>query len=316
MKRSATNSLPPPQACGDPVNADRVLAVVVTYHPSPDLAAHLRAICSQVDALLVVDNGSPNWRWIEALTLQLRCSLVRNERNEGIAHALNQGVERAQAGGYRWLAMFDQDSSPPADMVAGLLHLVASHPERERVAVVAASYRDRHLAGDQRNDSYVLSQGANWRVMRSLITSGSLVRVDTFSRVGRFDERLFIDFVDHDHCQRLRLQGWLLLQSRDIVLGHAIGRQSTHRFLGRTVHCTNHPPARRYYITRNQLEFYRRYFRTEPRWALWGLLNLALTTLLVVLYEQQRLAKLAAVARGLWHFAIRRFGPLEVHRRP
>ena len=310
MTQPQTNTLPPVAPHAGSTPADRVLAVVVTYHPAPDVAQHLREICRQVDALVVVDNGSPNWQWIEALTTELGASFVRNERNEGIARALNQGVQRAQAGGYRWLAMFDQDSSLPTDMVGGLLKLVASHPQQARIAAVAASYRDRNLAGNHRNDSYVLSEGPHWRLMRTLITSGSLVRVDTFASVGLFDERLFIDFVDHDHCQRLRGAGWLLLQSPDLVLGHAIGRQSTHRFLWRTVHCTNHSPTRRYYITRNQLEFYRRYLLAEPRWALRGLLNLAFTSVLVVLYEQQRPAKVAAMARGLWHFATRRFGPL------
>lgn len=294
--------------------AARVLAVVVTYQPAPDLARHLGTVHGQADALLVVDNGSTNAPFVQACAAELGASCVLNERNEGIASALNQAVEHARAGRYDWLAMFDQDSALPEDMVRGLLDLVATHPERERVAVVAASYRDRNLPDEPVNDRNVLSEGPHWRLMRSLITSGSLVRVDTFARVGLFDERLFIDFVDHDHCLRLRRQGWLLLQSKDIVLGHAIGRQSTHRLLGRTVHCSNHSAARRYYFTRNQLEFYRRYGRDEPRWVLNGLLNLAVTTVLIVLFEAQKCAKLAAVGRGLWHFVIRRFGPLEVHR--
>lgn len=315
MTQPTTNPLPPVERHSDPAHADRVLAVVVTYRPAPDLARHLREVGCQSNALVVVDNGSPDWQWIEALTTELGGTFVRNERNEGIARALNQGVELAQAGGYRWLAMFDQDSSLPPDMINGLLKLVASHPEHKRIAVVAASYRDRNLAGHQRNDGNVLSEDSRWRSMRTLITSGSLVRVDTFSSVGRFDESLFIDFVDHDQCHRLRRNGWLLVQSRDIVLAHAIGRQSTHRFLWRTVHCTNHSPTRRYYMTRNQLEFYRRCWREEPEWALRGLLNLALTSALVVLYERQRAAKMAAMARGLWHFATRRFGALASPRR-
>lgn len=291
--------------------AERVLAVVVTYQPAPDLARHLRSVRSQADALLVVDNGSTNAPFVQACAAELGAACILNERNEGIARALNQGVEHARAGSYDWLAMFDQDSSLPNGMIVGLLNLVATHPDRERIAIVAASYRDRNLGGEPVNDRNVLSEGPNWRLMRTLITSGSLVRVDTFARVGTFDERLFIDFVDHDHCLRLRRQGWLLLQSKDIVLDHAIGRQSTHRLLGRTVHCSNHSAVRRYYFTRNQLEFYRRYGRQEPYWLLTGLANLAITTLLIALFEEQKPAKLAAVGRGAWHFVIRRFGPLE-----
>jgi rhamnosyltransferase len=290
--------------------ADTVLAVVVTYHPPPELAEHLRAIRRQVGALVVVDNGSPDWQRTEALCLELGAHFVRNLRNEGIARALNQGAERAQAGGYRWLAMFDQDSALPEGTISSLVAVAARHPRAERLGIVATSFRDRHLGRPYHDPANTLVDGPDWREVRTLITSGSLVNVETFARVGGFDERLFIDFVDHEHCLRLRLAGWRLLQSKDIFLDHAIGQLTAHRFLGRTVHCSNHSPARRYYITRNQLEYYRRCLFHEPYLALWGLSNLIMRSALVVLYEEHRAAKARAIARGLWHFAIRRFGAL------
>lgn len=290
--------------------AHAVLAVVVTYHPPPELTDHLRAIRRQVGALVVVDNGSPDWQRTEALCLELGASFVRNLRNEGIARALNQGAERAQAGGYRWLAMFDQDSALPDGTIAALVALAARHPQADRVGIVATSFRDRRLGRAQHDPSNTFVDGPDWREVRTLITSGSLVLVDTFTRVGGFDERLFIDFVDYDHCFRLRRAGWLLLQSKDILLDHAIGQLSAHRLLGRTVHCSNHSPARRYYLTRNQLEFYRRSLFHEPYQALWGVYSLVTRSALVVLFEEDRAAKAQAILRGLWHFAVRRFGAL------
>jgi rhamnosyltransferase len=285
-----------------------VLAVVVTYHPPPGLAGHLRSIRRQADAMVIVDNGSPGWRGIEAVAHEIGARFVRNERNEGIARALNQGAEQALAGGHAWLAMFDQDSALPEGMIQGLVALAARHPRAARVGIVATSFRDRHLGRAYHDPGNTLVDGSDWREVRTLITSGSLVRTSTFATVGGFDERLFIDFVDHDHCQRLRHAGWLLLQSKEILLDHAIGRLTAHRFLGRTVHCSNHSATRRYYITRNQLEFYRRSLFTEPRLALWGFANLAMRSVLVVLYEEQRAAKAGAILRGAWHFVIRRFG--------
>jgi rhamnosyltransferase len=310
MTDPTSNALSASPPDGAAVQADAVLAVVVTYHPPPELADHLRAIRRQVGALVVVDNGSPDWQRTEALCADMGASFIRNLRNEGIARALNQGAEQAQAGGYRWLAMFDQDSSLPDGTITALVALAAHHPHAERVGIVATSFRDRHLGRSYHDPANTLVDGADWREVRTLITSGSLVCVDTFARVGGFDERLFIDFVDHEHCLRLRRAGWLLVQSKNIFLDHAIGRLSAHRFLGRTVHCSNHSPARRYYITRNQLEYYRRCLFHEPYQAFWGVSNLVMRSVLVVLYEEHRPAKARAILRGLWHFAIRRFGAL------
>ncbi len=290
--------------------AERVLAVVVTYHPPPELAGHLRAIRGQVDALVVVDNGSPEAPRLAALAAELDAVFVGNARNEGIARALNQGAERAVAGGYAWLATFDQDSAPPPGLIEGLKALVHAHPQAAQVGLVAPSFHDRHLGRTYHDPSNTLVDGPDWREVRTLITSGSLVRVATFGSVGGYDERLFIDFVDHDHCRRLRRAGWRLLQGKTLLIDHAIGQLTPHRFLGRTVHCTNHSVARRYYITRNQLEYYRRCLFSEPYLAAWGFANLAMRSLLTVLYEAERGAKARAILRGAWHFVIRRFGPL------
>lgn len=287
-----------------------VLAVVVTHHPPPELAGHLRAIRRQVGALVVVDNGSPAAADIAALAAEVGAVFVGNAGNEGIARALNQGAERACEGGFRWLATFDQDSAPPEGMIAGLLALARRHPDAARVGIVAASFHDRHLGRTWSDPSNTLVDGPDWREVRTLITSGSLVNVASFDDIGGYDERLFIDFVDHDHCHRLRRAGWRLLQSKTILIDHAIGELKAHRFLGRTVHCSNHSPVRRYYMTRNQLEFYRRCALDEPYLALWGVANVALRSLLTLLYEEQRGAKARAIVRGLWHFLIRRFGRL------
>lgn len=292
-----------------PTPTGTVMAVVVTHHPPPELAAHLQAIRAEVDALVVVDNASPQAAHIEQLVRGLGGQFIGNGRNEGIARALNQGVAQARAGGHAWLAMFDQDSAAPAGMVATLRTLVARHPQAERVAIVATGFRDRHLGITYQDPSNTLAEDDDWRSVRTLITSGSVVRVSAFESAGLFEERLFIDFVDHEHCLRLRRAGWLLLQSKRVFIDHAIGRQTRHRFLWRTVDCSHHSVARRYYMTRNQLEFYRRCLRDEPYWALWGLANLALRSLLTLLYERPRAAKAWAIAQGAWHFAIRRFGP-------
>jgi len=81
--------------------------------------------------------------------------------------------------------------------------------------------------------------------------------------------------------------------------------------LGLQLVCTNHSPPRRYYRVRNQLEVSRRNLWFDPVWALKGIGQLVAPAVTVLLFEQQRLAKLAAMLRGVVDFARRRFGPLR-----
>ena len=72
---------------------------------------------------------------------------------------------------------------------------------------------------------------------------------------------------------------------------------------------TNHSPTRRYYMTRNPLAVYGRYFGFDPIWSLRGYAHLLVSTVLVLLYERERKVKLRAVLQGARDFARRRFGP-------
>jgi rhamnosyltransferase len=293
---------------------ERVLAVVVTFHPGPDLTDNLQALRRQGANVLVIDNASPDFAAIERAASASGCRTLRNSDNLGVAAALNQGARAAQAGAYAWMAMFDQDSLIAEGALAELLALYAAHPSRERIAILAMGHRDRVLGRGYGRRSDVLEVGEGWRSLRATITSGALVRVAVFDRVGLFDERLFIDGVDHDFCLRCRRAGLLVVEGRP-VLEHALGAVTTHSWLGRTIACTNHAPTRRYYITRNSLELSRRHGAGDWLWSARNLAHLVDSSLSALVFEDHRAAKAAAMLQGAWHFATRRFGPRPCHGR-
>src|SRR5688500_12021772 len=101
-------SAPSPASSDDPAAPRRVDAVVVTFHPGPDVAANLAAIRGQVDRLLIVDNGSTSAALaaLEAFARAPGVTLVRNGVNRGIAAALNQALAWSAAHEGAWLATF------------------------------------------------------------------------------------------------------------------------------------------------------------------------------------------------------------------
>jgi rhamnosyltransferase len=286
-----------------------VLAVVVTYHPDAGLVARLRAIREQADALVVVDNGSANLAEVRAAAQAADARLIANGANLGIAAALNIGARAMLDEGCAWLATFDQDSAIPPGAVAGLLALAPSLPASEQVAILAMSRRDRATGRDYHRRGDILEDTPTWRRVRTTITSGGLVSRRAFERVGLFDEALFIDGVDHDFCLRCRAAGLLVIEAKEVAMDHAIGAITRKRFLGREGVLTNHSPDRRYYITRNTLALSVRHFATDPAWALRETAHLAVWNASAALFEEDRGAKLAAMAEGAWDFATGRRGP-------
>ena len=63
------------------------------------------------------------------------------------------------------------------------------------------------------------------------ITSASLVPVSAWNDVGGFNEELFIDFVDHDFCAKLKEHGYRILQIGSVKLSHELGKGKKYSIL-------------------------------------------------------------------------------------
>jgi len=92
---------------------------------------------------------------------------------------------------------------------------------------------------------------------------------------------------------------------------HSVGDYERVRVLGMEIAHSIHPPARRYYITRNRLVLIGEYALKEPRWALGQIRRLIQDTLLMLLFERARRRKVVAMGLGAWHFLRRRLGRLD-----
>jgi rhamnosyltransferase len=275
------------------------------------LEASLAVLRPQVSELVVVDNGSPR-ELLDELSVcaaQAGATLLPLGSNRGIAHALNIGLQQAQARGCPWLATFDQDSLAAPAMLGDMLRAAASYPGGERVAVISPVHVEQRL-GVSLGPRQAEREGPLWRVLPTVMTSGNLVDVAKVMALGGFEEDLFIDYVDHELCLRLRRNGYDVLEARQARLLHAVGETSAHPLGRRSLRVSNHSAARRYYISRNRLILWWRYARTEGAWVRRDMRGFVTELAGIVLHEQQPLAKLRMLARGVWDAVRGVRGPL------
>jgi rhamnosyltransferase len=278
-----------------------VCGVLVTYHPDAQFPPRLAALRRQLGAIVIVDNGSDGdaHAMLRESAEDPAIEVVCEPENRGVATALNIGLARAAARGFAWALLLDQDSRIDEDLVAGLLAVYHAFPERERLAIVAAGFRDF------REEPDATKHGAapdSWEELDQVITSGSLLSLAAFARVGRFRDDFFIDYVDTEYCWRARALGYGVIKTRKHLMSHAIGRPSRHRLLWMRKWTTNHPPDRRYYIARNFTILTREQARGHAgRWVLESLGLVFKLAKRVVLYEDRRRAKLFALLQGWYH---------------
>jgi rhamnosyltransferase len=288
---------------------NRVCAIVVTHHPDARVGERVAGIASQVDVVLVVDNGSPaeSRARLRALEQAGRIRLIENAENQGVATALNQGARWASAQGFPWVLLLDQDTEADPDLVRALLQIYERHPRAGEVGVVGALPHPRPGVGRR----LPRADGA-WRRAGIVITSGSLLRLATIERVGPFRDEFFVDHVDDDYCLRIAARGMCVLQSTRPLMRHSIGTPSSVRLPWKRSQTSNHSALRRYFMTRNHVVLIREHWRTRPGWVLRTLRSRLKSTLLMVLFEPERGPKLRAIGLGLVDGLSGRLGPQRI----
>lgn len=222
------------------------VAGITLFNPEKDrLKENIEAVINQVDAVVCIDNGSNNIDEIENDLLKNynKLSLVKNNKNVGIARALNQMFEFAKDNNYEYVLTLDQDSVVPENLMSEYLKYMTS---LDKVGSLSPLILDRNYA---EVDGYK----GDIEVLDKCITSASLTSVKTWEEVGGFYEPLFIDLVDHDFCAKLVEHGYKIYRINTVHLMHEIGHGKTKNVFGKKFTVLNHSAFRKYYIVRNRI---------------------------------------------------------------
>lgn len=270
-----------------------VLGVVVSYHPSAEILENIQALLEQVTHVVVVDNASSDKsREILARAPQESVSFIYNTANLGVATGFNQGMRWGLERQYDYFLLMDQDSRPVLGMVSELLKVLESFLATNKLALVGPHHEDFER---KIKNSYLTATDD----VPLLITSGCLISLQVVNRIGLYDERLFIDHVDHDYCLRLQKTGGVCLRVNNATLLHSFGDAQVRSFFGLRFFLQNYSAFRRYHMMRNRIVLYKRYGIFSGAW-IWIDLNVALKDLIkMVFFESQKSEKLLAVARGI-----------------
>jgi rhamnosyltransferase len=279
--------------------ARTICAVVVTYYPDLGLLDRLEKVARQVNQTVIVDNGSPSpcISRLMKIAEKLAAHLILHASNEGLARGLNAGAEWAASQGYQWILTLDQDTTVAPDMIQTLADVSRTSPFPERLAVIGSNYRDKTNGRVLRED-VIGSSNFRGQEMIAVLTSGSLVSVESFRALHGFRDEFFIDCVDFEYCLRARAHGFHVAMTFKPVMEHGIGYLTEHHLLWKKVGTSNHSPVRQYFMTRNTLILAREYVAKEPRWILGYLWAWLKSVVVLCLFEAERLQKIRNIIRG------------------
>lgn len=267
----------------------KIAGVVVLYNPKPDFLANIGLYSGELDKVYAVDNSEqPD----PAIALQLagisNVVYLPNSANLGIAAALNTGARRALEDDYEYLLTMDQDSVVTPDMIRSLW-VCLEDTGVDCIGIVSPFHQ---LKGDD------MSPSTDWSEVEVAMTSGNLLSLAAYQKVGPFRDDYFIDYVDHEYCLRLRNSGFQVIQANRALLRHSLGEMTWRRLLHKRIKLGNHPPIRRYYSFRNRFHLHREYAPRFPGYFRYFYREVFQEILALFFFEKDKFSKLRMMMKG------------------
>lgn len=290
-----------------------VAAVIITYNVENNFRNRINKLKGKVNEIIVVDNGSKMETINMLKELENDITIIYLEKNKGIAYALNKGINYSIEKRYDWILTLDHDSIVTDDMIENMLKCYGNFDKelREKVAMLVPT----HVEEKEYENSNIISNEEKFSKpyieVLTEITSGALTKADIYKNIGLYDEKLFIDLVDHDYCLSLNRKGFKVIQVSSAVLIHNLGESVKKNVLGLKMTPTNHSPLRRYYMSRNRHYIWDKYKDDFPKWVLTDKRRFITENLKIILFEDKKIEKFKYIKKGIKDYKNNIFGEFK-----
>lgn len=272
--------------------------VVVLYQPTADNISHIADYAPLINRLYVIDNSDTTSEELQnninVLSRFKNVSIISMGTNQGIAHALRIGTEKAIMDEADFCLTMDQDSIFPTDKMSDII---------------------KYLSRSDINDYGIIALNANYGTaeegliqINAVISSGNFINLRNYRKIKGFRDELFIDSVDFDLCNQFSKAEKKIAYIGEIGLGHQIGNPKYKKFFGKRCVVTNHSPIRCYYRFRNNYflyhedkAFYKEIYKADKR-----------QIFKIIFFEKNKIAKLKMIRLGIKHAKQHKLGKLEI----
>lgn len=265
--------------------------VIVNYNAGKLLAESvISALAEGARHVFVVDNDSHDGSLahLEASVSDVRFAVFRNGENLGFAAACNIGIRASDANAVLFL---NPDSVLAPGALRRMIEVLEIEPSIGMVGGLLCNADGSEQPGGRRvfptprrafMRAFGLSRLGKWfpslcsdfllhkeplplapTPVEAISGACMLVKREALEAVGLWDDGYFLHCEDLDWCMRFRLKNWRVVFVPDAKVFHICGVCSRSR-----------PFFVEWHKHRGMLRFYRKFFKKQYPWLLWGLVVL------------------------------------------
>lgn len=277
----------------------KIPATVIWYNPDTENIENIKTYIDYVEKVYIIDNSMNNNKKLCSSLNNNKIEYVYNKKNLGIAKALNLACEKAISDGFKWILTMDQDSSFSSNDINEYFKSF-DNIEKKNTGI----FSPKHIL---KNDINKIRDDKKFLEIDHVMTSGNLLNLSAWEKIGKFDENLFIDEVDSEICFRMIENDYKVIQMNRIKMFHELGSLEKRNFFIKKISVLNHNYIRKYYIMRNKFYMFKKYKKYRIRYVYYILNDF----FKVIFYEKDKLRKLQYMFRGINDFFKNKMGELD-----
>ena len=260
----------------------KIGSCTVLFNPDRDVISNVETYKELMDVCVVVDNSDNKNEVSKYFEEDSSYVYIDMHGNQGIAAALNAGIEYLHSVNMDMALTMDQDSLFPTSDYSAIYQLIEKYQDE---------YSLIGLDVNKVDSSQEIVSVPYW------ITSGNFVNISDFYLAGKMNESLFIDYVDFDLGYRFKKAHLKIGYLSGYCITHTIGNPIPIHILNKTFYALNHSPIRYYYRYRNAYYLYhyvdKEFFKKEYRREMFGSL------IKMFIFEKKRNEKIKMIKKGL-----------------
>mgnify|MGYP003291444282 CR=1 FL=1 len=276
----------------------KLSGVVVLYEPDNEVVDNIKSYLKKLDKLYVIDN-TPNKNNSCMIPKSKKIEYIPYFENRGVSYALNDAAKRSISQGYNWMLTMDQDSSFMNNEISQMLDYIDKNCDNKKIGLVSPWHViDTNPEKPKEKIDYPVE----------VMTSGNIINLKAYKKIGGYKDWLFIDCIDFDYCMNLHAHNYDVVRLNYVEMKHHLGNICIKHCLRRDFVCSNHNFIRRYYMVRNTFYIVDIYKEIYPEYCSFLKRGLRGQLINIILFEKDKYRKVRNMYRGYKDYKKRRKG--------
>lgn len=253
---------------------------ITLFHPNHKIIEYLKSLSHKVDYIFVFDNSDNNASYRYHFNIE---NLIYHftGKNQGLSKAFNWCFEKALYYHQDYLLLLDQDSCYDQDLILQMQEEISIYPDNQNVAIHAFNIKP---LGEE-----VSKNALQFYEVNEVISSGSFLNIEVIEKSHlRYDENLFVDYVDHDFCHQIHDHHLKIIVHDQLIVYQTLGYMHNGRIC--------HSPVRHYYMIRDVGYMNKKYYK--PSMVRKKTIATLITELHNCLKEDKKVKKIKYVLKG------------------